>query len=142
MHSDANRKQQLGRAQELRQLGESSRRKDDALARKYYEEATTLLRQFDEPVTLAHTLRHLGDVHYEQGFPNLAEPYYVEALELYRHYEKSPSLDLANAIRSLAILRWHQAQALWQEACDLYTTFYIEPGVTEATDRLAALSKN
>jgi hypothetical protein len=89
---------------------------------------------------LAHTVRHLGDVYHEEGFSGLAEPCYHEALSIYRNHETSPSLDLANAIRSLAVLRWEQAKVLWEEARDLYSAVGIEAGIKEGTDRLKALS--
>jgi tetratricopeptide (TPR) repeat protein len=105
MISDPGRTDQLARGRELRQRGESARRRDNATARLCYEEAVLLYRGVDELLALAHTIRHLGDVYHEQGRPDLAEPCYHEALGLYRTYEKGSSLDLANAIRSLAVLR-------------------------------------
>ena len=90
---------------------------------------------------LAHTIRHLGDVYLEQGRPDLAEPCYHEALALYRTYtEDDSSLDLANAVRSLAVLRWEQARTLWEEARALYTNLNIEAGIKESTARVSALS--
>jgi tetratricopeptide (TPR) repeat protein len=142
MLSEADRLQRLQRAQELKQLAESARRRDHPLARKCYEEAVALFRAAGNPLRLAHTIRHLGDVYREGQCPHLAEPCYLEALELYRHHEKTPSLDLANALRSLAVLREEQARALWEEAGHIYTTLQIAPGVKEATTRLQALSKN
>jgi tetratricopeptide (TPR) repeat protein len=141
MESDADRTDRLARAQELRLRGESARRRDGAMARLCYEEAVRLYRELDEPLVLAHTVRHLGDVYHEQGRPDLAEGCYHEALGLYRRHEDGSSLDLANAVRSLAVLRWEQARALWEEARDLYTTVGIEAGVKESTTRVAALSK-
>jgi hypothetical protein len=70
----------------------------------------------------------------------LAEPCYHEALGLYRNHESGSSLDLANAIRSLAVLRWEQTKALWEEVRDLYTNLSIEAGVTESAARVEALS--
>ena len=140
MPSDADRMVQLGRARELRQLGESARRKDGTMARKCYAEAVVLFREVGEPLTLAHTIRHLGDVYREQGCPELAEPCYHEALGLYRNHGDRASLDVANAIRSLAVLRWEQTRALWEEVRDLYTTLRIEAGIKESTARAAALS--
>jgi hypothetical protein len=70
----------------------------------------------------------------------LAEPCYHEALRLYRSHEGGSSLDLANAIRSLAVLRWEQARASWEEARDLYTMLSIDAGIKESTARVAALS--
>jgi hypothetical protein len=50
----------LARGQELRRRGESARRTDGAMARLCYEEAVVLFRETDEPLVLAHTIRHLG----------------------------------------------------------------------------------
>jgi len=47
---------------------------------------------------------------------------------------------LANAVRSLAVLRWEQARTLWEEVRHLYTSLNIEAGIKESADRVAALS--
>jgi len=143
MVSDANRIDLLARAQELRRRGESARRRDGVMARRSYEEAVSLFREVDEPLVLAHTIRHLGDVYHEQGCPDLAEPCYHEALGLYRSHADGSSLDFANCIRSLAVLRWEQAKALWEEARDFYTNLSnlsIDAGIKESAARVAALS--
>ena len=140
MASDADRMDRLARAQELRLRGESARHRDAPMARLCYEEAVAMFRKVDEPLVLAHAIRHLGDVYHEQGRPDLAEPCYHEALRLYRNHEDGPSLDLANAVRSLAVLRWEQTRALWEEARGLYTAVGIDAGVKESTARIAALS--
>ncbi len=138
--TDANLTDQLARARELRKTGESARRRDGATAQKYYEESVALLRQLKEPLLLAHTVRHLGDVYHEEGRSALAESCYLEALSLYRkHQDRSPG-DLANAVRSLAVLRWEQSRALWEEARDLYIAIAIEPGIKESTARIAAIN--
>jgi tetratricopeptide (TPR) repeat protein len=134
-------------AQVLRDLGELERHLPDAdAARQHYEEAGAIFRELDEPLRLAHTVRHLGDVHYEAGRVRLAEPCYDEALALYRGHEHTRPLDLANAIRSLAVLKddageTEEARALWQEAHDLYVAVDIQPGVAESTVRLARLAR-
>lgn len=140
MASDADRIDLLARAQELRQRGEASRRRHAPVARQCYEEAVALFRRVGEPLVLAHTIRHLGDVYREQRCPDLAEPCYQEALGLYRTHEDDSSLDFANAIRSLAVLRWEQTRALWESVRDLYTALNIEPGIKESATRVAALS--
>ena len=140
MVSDQNQSDPLARAQELRLRGESARRKDGAMARLCYEEAVILFREADEPLLLAHTVRHLGDVYLEQGRPDLAEPCYHEALGIYRNHADESSLDMANAVRSLAVLRWEQAKTLWEEARTLYTGLSIEAGIKDSTARVAALS--
>ena len=103
---DTNSTDQLARARKLRKTGESARRRDGATAQKCYEESVALLRQLEEPLLLAHTVRHLGDVYHEQGRSDLAENGYLLALSLYRKHQDRSPLDLANAIRSLAVLRW------------------------------------
>ncbi|MEA2695112.1 MAG: hypothetical protein QOJ16_4499 [Acidobacteriota bacterium] len=134
-------------AQVLRDLGELERRLPDAdAARQHYEEAVAIFRELDEPLQLAHTVRHLGDVHYESGRVRLAEPCYHEALELYRDHEHTRSLDLANAIRSLAVLKDdagepEEARRLWQEAHDIYVAFDVPAGVAESAARLARLAR-
>jgi len=138
--SDTDRLDRLAHAQELRQRGESARRRDAATARGCYEEAVSLFREVGEPLVLAHVIRHLGDVYHEQGCPELAEPCYHEALGLYRNHERGSSLDLANAIRSLAVLRWEQTKALWVDVRDLYANLSVEAGVKEISARIAALS--
>jgi hypothetical protein len=140
MVSDQNQSDAVARAQELRRRGESARRKDGPMARLCYEEAVVLFRETDEPLLLAHTIRHLGDVYLEQGRPDLAEPCYHEALGLYRSHADESSLDMANAVRSLAVLRWEQAKMLWEEVRTLYTGLSIEAGIKESTARVAALS--
>ena len=138
--SDTNRGERLVLAQELRQRGESARRRDPATARKCYEEAVELFRGMGDPLLLAHVVRHLGDVYLEQDCPGLAEPCYHEARDLYRSQGDNSSLDLANAIRSLAMLRWEQSKALWREAQALYTNLKIGSGIDESKARIAALS--
>ena len=140
MISDQDRMDRLARARELKRRGELARQNDGAMARLCYEEAVELFREVEEPLVLAHTIRHLGDVYLEQGRPDLAEPCYHEALGLYRSQEDDSSLDLANAVRSLAVLRWEQTKMLWEEVRALYTSLTIEAGIQESTARLAALS--
>ena len=142
MDAEQNVTDQLARAQELRRRGESARGKDGPMARLCYEQAVLLFREVDQPLLLAHAIRHLGDVYLEQGRPDLAEPCYHEALSLYRTHADESSLDYANALRSLAVLRWEQAKMLWEEVRTLYTGLRIETGIQESGARVNALSSN
>ena len=115
-------------------------------ARPLYEEAVAICRDEGDPLALAHTVRHLGDIHQDAGRVELAEPCYHEALALYRSHKKPPSLDLANAIRPLAILKdaagdVEEAKRLWEEARDLYAAVDVREGVAESAARLARLSR-
>ena len=133
-------------AEALRTLGEVERRTANAGdARLHYEEAVAIYREAGEPLRLAHTIRHLGEVHYESGRAELAEPCYVEALALYRSHGNTPLLDLANAVRPLAVLKSaagenEEATRLWQEAHDLYASCNVSAGVAESEKRLAQLA--
>jgi ankyrin repeat protein len=120
-----------GIAQIERDLG----RRSEALP--FYEEAVTVCRELADPLLLAHTLRHLGDLHHDDARDDLAEPLYAEALALYRTSD-APPLDLANALRSLAIVK--DTEALWEEAFHLYVATNVPPGVAESALRLARLA--
>ncbi len=132
-------------AKALAALGQIDRDLDHGdVARHHYEEALALYRAEDDALRIAHTVRHLGDIHRHQGRPELAEPCYHEALVLYRSHGETPPLDLANAIRGLAVLKTdagetQAARVLWEEARSLYSAVNVEAGVEESTRRLALL---
>ena len=82
--------------QALRELSDSRRelgRDDEAL--KLYEEAVAVCRDVGDPLLLAHTIRHLGQLHHDAARVEEAERCYREALELYRGHESAPPLDVA-----------------------------------------------
>lgn len=129
----------------LRNLGEVERALDAGAARQHYQEAVALLRTLDQPLRLAHTIRHLGDIYHDGGEAALAEPCYDEALALYRRHGGPEPLDLANAIRSMAVLQEEKgevesARRLWDEARDLYTVARIPEAVVETSARLTRLA--
>ena len=107
-----------------------------AAALPSYEEAVSVCRELGDPPLLAHTLRHLGDLHHDDGRDDLAESLYIEALALYRAADPRP-LDLANAIRSLAMIK--DTAELWEEAFHLYAATNVAPGIVETALRLARL---
>ncbi|HEX3071646.1 MAG TPA: ankyrin repeat domain-containing protein [Thermoanaerobaculia bacterium] len=106
-------------------------------ARPMYEEAVAVCREIGDPLLLAHTLRHLGDLHHGDGRDDLAEPVNAEALALYRVAD-APPLELANALRSIAIVT--NSAALWEEAFHLYVKTNVPAGVAESAMRLAKLA--
>lgn len=129
-------------AEVLRNLAELARSLPGEDAEQRYKEAVGLFREFDEPLKLAHTIRHLGDVYRHANKTVLAEACYVEALAIYRSHKDTPPLDVANAIRSHAVLKEaggdrQHARALWQEAHDLYLGVGVGAGVSESAARLA-----
>lgn len=133
----------LARALHGRANVERDRGRLDA-ALRLYREAIPLCRRGDDPLALAHTVRHLGDVLREKGNPREAERCYDEALAIYRAHPASPTLDFANAVRPLAILRetlgeHDEARALWRQARELYREAGVEAGVAESSAHLARL---
>ena len=111
-------------------------------ARLHYEEAAAIYRREGDCLALAHTVRHLGDIHLDAGATDRAEPCLQEALDLYRTENESPSLDLANAVRSMAGLKGvtgdaGQASLFWREARGLYLALKVDAGVAECDVRLA-----
>lgn len=139
--ADENPENVVARVREVRRSAEDARHggdRDEAV--RLYEQAIALCRGIDEPLLLAHTIRHLGDVHYEAGRRDAAVPFLEEALAIYREHD-TPPLELANAIRSLAIARedagtLNDAAQLWEEAHQLYTVTNVAPGIAETARRL------
>ena len=111
--------------------------------RQHYEEAVGIYREEGSALRLAHTIRHLGDVHQHAGRAELAEPCYDEALTINRADPKTPRLDLANAIRGMAVLKGESEQAsrLWEEAKDLYASVSVAEGVAGSATELALLAR-
>lgn len=132
-------------ARALRELAELERGREPEEARLHYEESVALLRDLGQPLELAHTIRHLGDVHREAGHAERARACYDEALVLYAHHGQQAPLDMANAIRSAAILAADRgdiagAQLLWRRAHDLYLETGVDAGIAEAAGSLALLA--
>lgn len=126
-------------AQLLRDAGEA------ASAVPLLDEAVTHGRPLSDPHLLAHALRHLGELHLELGHGERALQHLREALDLYRAQPATAPLDLANAVRPLAICLERQgtddeARILWSEARDLYAGLGIDAGVEECTAGVARLT--
>ncbi|ANM30277.1 hypothetical protein ABI59_12835 [Acidobacteria bacterium Mor1] len=119
-------------------------RGDTDRALSLWEESVGLLRRCDEPLQLAHKVRHLGDAHRRAGNLDQASQCLAEALELYRTHDAPGSLDFANAVSRMAELegasgRTAEALALWQETRDLYAAAGISAGVEQAEEQIQAL---
>jgi tetratricopeptide (TPR) repeat protein len=116
-------------------------RLDEACGR--YAEAIALLRHMDDPLRLAHTVRHLADVARKQGRVEVARPCYEEALTIYRSHAGTVPLDLANSLRGYGLLlealgERGAAYDVWLEALKLYTSVGVQAGIDEANRRVAA----
>jgi tetratricopeptide (TPR) repeat protein len=115
-------------------------------ALELYGEAAVIYRTEGDLLALAHTVRHLGDIHRNEGHGELADVCYREALRIYRSHERTPPLDLANAIRGFALLKENhgettEARSLWAEARELYAAANVHSGVAESSRRLANLQE-
>jgi len=136
----------LGLARSLVALGQAERdqrKLDEALSN--YQEAAALYRAERDDLRLAHTIRHVADICRELRRHGEAEPLYDEALAIYRAHDETPLLDLANAIRGMALLKSEvgatdDARMLWEEARYLYGSAGVDAGVAESARRLAALA--
>ncbi|HVM44302.1 MAG TPA: ankyrin repeat domain-containing protein [Candidatus Thermoplasmatota archaeon] len=125
----------------LKAIGQLDRDQGDlqaALAR--YEEALALCEAERDGLLTAHTLRHVGDILHELGEHARAKPRLSQALQMYRDDPRAGPLDLANAIRSVAILHeeageHEEARALWGEAAALYARAGVAEGEKEASRR-------
>ena len=125
----------MGLGQIARDLGTSSE------SLEYYTEAVEIARDLDDKPLLASTIRHLADVYQEIGELGAAEPLYLEALAAYRDNPQSTALEIANAVRPLALLREKQskkreAKELWEEAKCLYESAAVGAGVAECRDAI------
>ncbi len=111
-----------------------------------YEEGTALAREDSDSFLLAHTIRHLGDILRKLDRPKDAESCYTEALTLYRSNPNPPLLDLANAIRGMAILKDSMGESsesllLWEEAHQIYASLGVQAGVVESKARQAQIAR-
>ncbi len=111
-----------------------------------YQEAVALAREQSDPFLLAHTIRHVGDVLRPLGRSTDAERCYREALALYRGRPNPPPLDLANAIRAMAVLKdslgaTDEALPLWEEAHEIYSSLGVQAGVAESKARQARIAR-
>jgi tetratricopeptide (TPR) repeat protein len=109
-------------------------------AARLYEQAA----QSGDPTARAHRLRHAGEIRLELGDIAHAAALLETALDAYRTVQGVPSLDLANALRPLALLREAQgrrseAREAWGEAGDLYGAAGVGDGVRECEGRRALL---
>ena len=142
---DAHADQPISLINALKTMGQIERDEghlEAALA--HYLRAADLCRDQSDPLLLAHTIRHVGDIHWDMGDADLAEPCFEEALAFYRENAPSPG-ELANALRPLALLKEAAgdkaaAYDLWREAGDLYAAAGIDAGAQESARRLTALS--
>jgi len=129
---------------ELGRIERDTGHTDAALAS--YQGAAAIYRKQGDVLKLAHAIRHLGDIHQDAGRPAEAEPCFQEAIAIYRANPDTPALDMANALRPLALLKdgagqLDGADCLWDGAKELYAAVKVFPGVAECAGRQAILAR-
>jgi len=112
-------------------------------ARTLFEDSVAVARKADDPLRLAHAVRHLGQVNQRLGRLESAGRCYEEALDLYERDGTAHPLDHANALRPVALLREELGDAegarlLWRRAAELYRAAGVEEGVRECEARLSS----
>lgn len=109
-----------------------------------YKNALTLAEVDSEEEQIAHITRHIADVECEIGDLKSSRSHYEKALSYYRNNVSKYSLNYANAIRGLAVLKektveYSDAKKLWKEAKIIYEKLKIETGIKECMARLKKL---
>jgi tetratricopeptide (TPR) repeat protein len=133
------------RARALTGLGQIERDlKNFPLALEHYLHAAKIYRSTSDPLRLAHTIRHVGDILRKHGGLEDAKPCYEEAVALYRQHSESSKLDVANALRGFALLSEDlgditRAKSLWQDARHLYEAVHVQAGIEESDEHLRHL---
>ena len=113
-------------------------------ARTLFEDSVAVAREADDPLRLAHAVRHLGQVNQRLGRLDSAGRCYEEALDLYDRDGTAHPLDHANALRPMALLREELgdpegARLLWRRAAKLYRAAGVDEGVRECETHLSSL---
>jgi tetratricopeptide (TPR) repeat protein len=112
----------------------------------HYEEAIAIHLEQHNSLAVAHAIRHLGDIHRENGSPEIAGLCYQEALAIYDADSDAPPLDFANALRSFAIYKQETGDVagavwLWRSTREIYAALGIDAGVKECEHRLRDLEE-
>jgi tetratricopeptide (TPR) repeat protein len=149
LHEAIARGRVAGNVKELKQslalLGQIERDDNHLVeAMACYEELVALHLAHNNPVGVASALRYLGDIHGENDSADLAGLCYQEAIAIYDTHADAPPLDVANALRSMAV---HQQEAgetggarnLWQAARNIYSALGVVASVRECDERLGDL---
>jgi len=119
---------------------------DNESASSHYRTAAEFYRGFNDPMNLAHALRHAADISRQMDRFSEAEPCILEAIEIYRAQRPLPQLHLANALRVAALLleqagKPAEALPLWLEARDNYRAAGVEAGMAESRAHMATAGR-
>lgn len=107
----------------LAQVERDAGRYADAL--DHQTAAVAICRSLNDRPRLPHAIRHLADIYHALGRHREADPHYVEMQALYKAMPSVPPLEIANAMRSVAIHAEamgdpEESQRLWRDVRDRY----------------------
>jgi effector-binding domain-containing protein len=113
-------------------------------ALSHCEQAVLQARAYADPLLLAHSVRHAGDLGREAGRLDEAQRSYAEALVIYDS-TPAPALDHANAQRGAALLaelrgQGRDAARHWTHARALYLAAGVRAGELECDEHLHRLA--
>lgn len=122
--------------------------KEKALA--YCRQSVESYHQAGNQDKIAHSTRHLADLHRNLGEIGESERNYRIAIDIYRASRETTNGNLANALRGFALVleaqgKTTEAIAVWSETRDLYQSCHLPIGVEEAQghlDKLIAIEGN
>jgi hypothetical protein len=114
-------------------------------SRSLLEEATALCRAAGAPLALAHTVRHLGDVHRLEDHLDHAQACCEEMLSIFRREHQVDALTWANGLRCQSVLtqprgKVPEARRWWLQARTHCIPAQVAPGVAECDEHLARLA--
>ena len=124
-------------ARSLNELAQAEREMGDTAASiDHYRDLLEYERENSRPLGAAHALRHLGNIHQDEGRIDEAEECYSQALEIYRTNHGESKMALANTLRAFALLKNQQDKkqeslSLWKEARIIYEENHVKEGIKE-----------
>jgi DNA-binding CsgD family transcriptional regulator/tetratricopeptide (TPR) repeat protein len=131
--------------QALVDLGFLWAQRDYAQTGTYYQQALALARQMDDPLTLAHSLNHLGNWHVNIEEPREALGYHQEALTLFQQAHDSPGIaETCDMLGMASTLGGDLVQgvAYCQQAIALFRELDNPQGLASSLTLLAELGGN
>lgn len=109
-----------------------------------YMKLVKLCQKHDNQPGMAHAYRRMAEIYLEAGHLEKADAYYQKAIRVYNRIAPKNSLDLANTMRELALLKIKQKEnqeslAFWEQTLELYQTNHVTKRVKECEKWIAKL---
>jgi tetratricopeptide (TPR) repeat protein len=111
-------------------------------AQKFSKISLEYYKKSGNAIKIAHSQRHLADLQRELGMFRDSESNYRESIKIYLdNSDKTPLLDLANALRGFGVLLSSvkmdvEAKTIWAQVKSMYAKLNLPEGVSEADQYL------